>query len=222
MPLPTTHAFVPLAGAIAFGTRPLSWRLILIASIAAAAPDLDSLTNPVWAPRWGLSTFSIYAHRGAAHSLFVALAAGLVAAMFHKYLGLGRLTAALGVGAAMASHGILDMMTDAGRPIAYLWPLSPVRFFVDWRPLHSSEVAWPHFCSELITRQEIELWQVVIPMFAFALAIRMGREVIGKPTISRGVATSDAPARNISSTAPATISGTAINPGTLEESERVC
>lgn len=143
--------------------------------MAAAAPDLDGLTNPIFADRWGLPPESIYAHRGAAHSLYVAFAAGLVAAAFHKALGAGRLAAGLSVGMAMASHGFLDMLTNSGRPVAYLWPLSSVRLFADWRPLLSSPVGWTHFWSQVFARQRSELWQFIIPMFFVALAIRGAR-----------------------------------------------
>jgi inner membrane protein len=175
MPLTTTHALVPLAGAVAFASSPVQWRPVFWAAVAAAAPDLDGLTNPVWADRWGLSTYSVYAHRGAAHSLFVALAFGLVAAIFHKRLGVRPLTAAVVVGGTMATHGLLDMLTDSGRPVAYLWPLSSARVFADWRPLHSSPVAWHHFGSQLFARQRAEFQQIIIPMLGLALATRLGR-----------------------------------------------
>jgi inner membrane protein len=175
LPLTSTHALVPIAVALALGPKPFPRKLIAWSVIAAAAPDVDALTNPIWADRWGLSTFSIYAHRGATHSLFIALAAGLIAALFHKSLRVGRLTAAVSIGAAMASHGLLDMMTDSGRPVAYLWPLSSARLFADWRPLHSSPIAWAHIGSQFASRMHSELIQLILPMFAVAAGIRLLR-----------------------------------------------
>lgn len=178
MPLTTTHALVPLAGAIVFVKRPIPWRIITAAILAAAAPDLDFATNPIWGVQWGLSPLSVYAHRGAAHSLFVALAAGLLAAIFHKQLRVRPLAAAVAVGAAMASHGLLDMFTDFGLPVAYLWPVSSARLFADWRPIHSGPVIWGHLVTEAFARQSYELWHIIIPMFAIALAIRIGRVIL--------------------------------------------
>src|SRR4051794_33563644 len=107
MPMTTTHALVPLAATLAFAKPPIPWRLVVVAAFAAAAPDLD------WVIKHSLHLppNSIYAHRGATHSLFVGLIAGLLAGLAHQRLGVLPLTAAVVVAAAMASHGILDMMT---------------------------------------------------------------------------------------------------------------
>ena len=109
---------------------------------------------------------------GAAHSLFAALAAGLLAAALHKRLRVSSLTAAVAVGAATASHGVLDMMTDSGKPVAYLWPLSSVRLWADWRPIHSSPVHLQSLVAGILTRLQTEAWQLIVPMFALALAVR--------------------------------------------------
>jgi len=87
------------------------------------------------------------------------------------------LTAAVVVGVAMASHGLLDMFTDLGLPVAYLWPVSSTRLLADWRPIHSAPVIWGHLFSEALARQSYELWHIVVPMFAVALAIRIGRAI---------------------------------------------
>jgi inner membrane protein len=164
----TTHALVPLAATLAFAKPPIPWRLVIVAAFASAAPDVDwLLKHSVHLPPG-----SIYAHRGATHSLFVALAAGLLAALAHRLWGVRALTAGVVVTAAMASHGLLDMMTDSIQPVAYLWPLSSVRLFADWRPIHSGEVHMAHLFTQAFTRFRSELWQLIIPMFALAVVIR--------------------------------------------------
>jgi inner membrane protein len=80
----------------------------------------------------------------------------------------------------MASHGILDMMTDSGRPVAYLWPLSSVRLFADWRPIHSWPVTWHNFVGQLLARQQSELWQIIIPMFVLAALVRLSRSMAAR------------------------------------------
>lgn len=176
MPMSTTHALVPLAATLAFSRRAVPWRVVIVAAFAAAAPDLDAASSHLWR----LSPNSIYLHRGAAHSLFVAFAAGLLAAGFHKRLRMRPLTAGIVIAASMASHGILDMMTDTGRPVAYLWPLTSARLFADWRPIHSSGVHRAHFLTQVLVRFQSELWQLIIPMFAIAVAIRLCRQTVAK------------------------------------------
>lgn len=176
MPMTTTHALLPVAAAVALARRPIPWTLVMAAAVAAAAPDLDGVFRYIW----HVPKSSIYSHRGAAHSLFVALVAGFAAALFHKRLGVRPLTAGVVISTAMASHGLLDMMTDAGRPVAYLWPLSSVRLFADWRPIHSSPVHMAHLVSEGFTRLLSDLRQLIIPMFAAAIAIRGARSVLSQ------------------------------------------
>jgi inner membrane protein len=181
MPLATTHALIPLAAAIAFIRRRFPHRLVLAAMMASAAPDLDAFASPIW----HLQSSSIYTHRGASHSLFVALTVSLFAAAFHKQLRVPPTVAAAVVGVAMASHGLLDMMTDYGLPVAYLWPVSSARYFANWRPIHSAELEWGHWATQLLPRFRSEMWQVVLPMFGFALAMRIGRKLLDRAVLGR-------------------------------------
>lgn len=168
MPMTTTHALLPVAAALAFAERPVPWKLVLAAAIAAAAPDVDGLFKHFF----GIMPTTPYGHRGAAHSLFTAIAAGFVAAFFHKALGVRPLVAGVLVGSAMASHGLLDMMTNSGDPVAYLWPLSSTRLFADWRPIHSSQLNFHNLPQDILARIAVDVRQVVLPMFAAALGVR--------------------------------------------------
>lgn len=168
MPMTTTHALLPVAVGVAFAKRPIPWALVIVAAAASAAPDVDGLFHHFL----GINPNSIWGHRGATHSLFMALAAGMTAAAFHKWLHVRPLAAGVLISLAMASHGVLDMMTDAGRPVAYLWPVSSVRLFADWRPLYSSPVHLTHFGSSLITRLATEFRQLIAPIFLAAFVIR--------------------------------------------------
>jgi inner membrane protein len=176
MPMTTTHALLPIAAALAISKRPVPWRLVIVAAVAAALPDADWVAHHFFR----VPDSSIYSHRGAAHSLFAALAAGLIAACLHKKLNVGALTAGVVITASMASHGILDMMTDTGRGVAYLWPLSSARLFADWRPIHGGAVHMKHLLPETLARFQSELWQLILPMFAVALAVRLGRSLLSR------------------------------------------
>lgn len=178
MPMTTTHALVPLAATLAFAKPAIPWKLVIVAAFAAAAPDVDWFFKHLMHFPPG----SVYDHRGATHSLFVALGAGLLAALAHRQLGVGPLTTGVVVAAAMASHGLLDMMTDSVQPVAYLWPLSSVRLHADWRPFHSGEVHMAHFVTQTLARFRDELWQLIIPMFGFAVVIR-GLKLVIDPVV---------------------------------------
>ncbi|HYV66399.1 MAG TPA: metal-dependent hydrolase, partial [Myxococcales bacterium] len=80
-------------------------------------------------------------HRGAAHSIVIALAlatvAVLAARLQPRQVGLGqtdKLLWLLCAGVAI-SHGLLDTLTDGGLGIALLWPFSNARYFAPFRPI---------------------------------------------------------------------------------------
>ena len=172
MPLPITHALVPVAAALVTPARPIPWRLVAVAAIASALPDIDAFSSVIWGMPLRHSPLPAWWHRGATHSLFVAIAVGIVAAALHRQLRARPLVTAVAVGAAMASHGILDMLTNRGVPVAYLWPLTSQRFFADWRPIVSGPIGPAHAVTQVIDRLGAETWQLILPMFAAALLIR--------------------------------------------------
>lgn len=96
----------------------------------AMLPDADviafMLRIPYSAP-WG--------HRGASHSLLLALLVGLGIGGGMGWLRgqLGRYLVASVL--VLASHGLLDTLTDGGLGVALLWPWSKVRFFAPVRPI---------------------------------------------------------------------------------------
>lgn len=172
MPLPLTHALAPVAVALVRRNRSVPWRIVIAAAIASALPDVDSFSGWIWGTPDPSLPLPAWWHRGATHSLFVAIAVGLIAAALHKHLRVRPLVAAVVVGAAMASHGILDMFTDQGVAVAYLWPVSSTRLFADWRPIHSSPIGPLHMLPQVLTRLRSETAQLILPMFALALFIR--------------------------------------------------
>ena len=172
MPLPLTHALVPLAGAIAISRRPYPWRLIVVAGAAAMAPDLDGLAHHFL----GVEAGSIYGHRGLSHSFVVAVAVGAFLASFHRMMRVEYLRAVVVIGAAVASHGLLDMMTDGGRAVAYLWPMSSARYFADWRPIHNVAIHRHNYLAAGIIRLLSEIRQVIVPMMLAALLVRFARQ----------------------------------------------
>ena len=100
-------------------------------------PDAD-----VIAFAFGIPYGAPFGHRGAFHSVAIGLALGILAGLVGRALGhrWGR-TTLLAVPVAV-SHGLLDTLTDGGRGIAVLWPLTGERFFAPWQPIPVSPIGW--------------------------------------------------------------------------------
>lgn len=132
-------------------------------------PDLDVIGfrfGVVYADPWG--------HRGATHSLVFAALAALVVA------GVGRLrrapfwpTLALAF-AVVASHPLLDALTDGGLGVALGWPFTLRRFFAPWTPLPVAPIGKGLWSARGLYVLGVELL-VFSPCLAWALLAR------GKP-----------------------------------------
>ena len=132
------------------GLTPGELRVLLV--FASCAPDLDVIGLYL-----GIPYLHSLGHRGASHALLTALAFGLGTAItlwlssrrrppqssqtdrapphLATFGGL-----ALLVAATMASHGLLDTLTDGGHGVALAWPLSGERWFAPIRPIAVSQI----------------------------------------------------------------------------------
>lgn len=110
------------------GVREGAWVGALV--ILSCLPDADVIAFAL-----GIPYRAPFGHRGAFHSLTFAAFCGLLLGVV---AGRCRLPAVrLGVvgGAVMATHGLLDTLTDGGLGIALLWPFTNARYFAPWRPI---------------------------------------------------------------------------------------
>ena len=111
-------------------------RAMVAFSALSLAPDLD-----VIAFRIGIPYSAPWGHRGAAHSIFIALVLATVATLATPLLadpvdaGPTRRRLWLLCAVVATSHGLLDTLTDGGLGIALLWPLSNHRYFAPWTPI---------------------------------------------------------------------------------------
>jgi inner membrane protein len=138
-----SHPAVPVAIALAAGRTRVSAPLLLCGIAASVLPDADVL-----AFRLGIPYADPFGHRGASHSLALAVLLGLLACAVAPRLRASRAMAFLFVGAACASHGLLDMLTDGGHGVAYFWPWSAERHFLPHPVIEVSTLnAWPWSCS---------------------------------------------------------------------------
>ncbi len=128
------HVAVGLAAARLFINHPRGGAELPVAMAAFTAlsllPDADVIAFSL-----GIPYSAPFGHRGASHSFVAAAAVGVLAGLAARPLGYGFLRAAVFSAAAVASHGLLDSLTDGGLGCALLWPFSTERFFAPWRPI---------------------------------------------------------------------------------------
>ncbi len=165
MPTIMTHALV---GGTVGSLTPVDRRRRLFWTICAALavlPDLDVIAQP-----FGFRS-SMLAHRGLSHSLPMAVACGVIAALiWHDALGVRRSRLAVFFTIAMASHGVLDGLTDGGAGIAYLAPFSAARFHFPWRPIEVSPIGLDFFGQRGLSVSVNELVYVWLPVAALIVA----------------------------------------------------
>ena len=140
--------------AIGFALFPRQVRPItlVVAGFCAFAPDLDVLSF-----RFGIPYGSEWGHRGWTHSLaFAITVGGLIGFLFTRFFDrqmlsdpsakeAGTLTAWFIL--SMATHPLLDMLTNGGRGCALWWPFSTERIFFPWRPIQVSPLTAVDFFS---------------------------------------------------------------------------
>jgi inner membrane protein len=105
-----------------------SWASLLV--VLSLLPDVD-----VVAFLLGIPYGAPFGHRGAIHSLAFALLVGIVVWAGALWLRLPALPVAVTGSLVVASHGLLDTLTDGGKGIALFWPFTNERYFAPWRPI---------------------------------------------------------------------------------------
>lgn len=108
-------------------------------------------------------------HRGAAHAL---LAAPILAIPLSLLLDLisrtgPKLRTWIIMSAVVASHGLLDTLTDGGLGVALLWPWSPERFFAPWRPIPVAPIGGAFISARGLYCVAVEL-VLFAPFLAYA------------------------------------------------------
>jgi inner membrane protein len=138
------HIAVGLAAARArrapAGVPTAAWGGLLV--VCSCLPDLDVL-----AFSFGIPYAAPFGHRGAAHSLAVAALCGLLVGLVAWAMGLPAVTLGAAAALVMATHGLLDTLTDGGLGIAFVWPFSNARYFAPWRPIPVAPIGLRLFAS---------------------------------------------------------------------------
>ena len=147
------------------GPGAAGWRRLLGLQLGLAAlallPDAD-----VIAFRLGIPYAAPFGHRGASHSLLVALCLGLCCSLAasprRRLLALALCTA------VALSHGLLDSLTDGGLGVALLWPWDQTRYFAPWRPLPVAPIGRRLLSARGLRVMTTE-FAAFLPFFVYAL-----------------------------------------------------
>ena len=150
--------------------RPCSWPTLLVFTALALLPDADVALVAL-----GACDDGACGHRGASHSLLVAIAIGL----FARRLRWPVVRTVVAVAFAVGSHAMLDVLGAGGRGLPLLWPfsdarfISPIRIFPD-APRGLALLSIPGAINVAIE------FAVFLPMMLYATWPRiMGRRAAG-------------------------------------------
>jgi len=171
-----THVFVAGAFGKAYSIRNTTITFWMLTVLCCLLPDVDVLGFTV-----GIRYNSVLGHRGFTHSLlFAALMSLLVAVLAFKTIprfsrswwGLWAYFFLVG-----ASHGVLDAMTDRGSGVGFFMPFDTSRYFLSWRPLHTSPLSIARFFSpygwHVLMSEMIWIW---LPVSLVVSGIRFYRK----------------------------------------------
>src|SRR3954452_15490066 len=142
--------------------RGCSWVTLVLFAGLALLPDADVLLVSL-----GACDAGACAHRGASHSLPVAIALGLLSGLVPRPRRWPVLKTILATTTAVGSHALLDVLGAGGRGLPLLWPfsearfISPVRIFPD-APRGLALLSWPG-----MTNVAIE-FAVFLPVMVFS------------------------------------------------------
>jgi inner membrane protein len=126
-------------------------------------PDAD-----VFGFRLGVRYEEPWGHRGATHSLVFARGVACVALIIAKAARLPAVRTALIALVVVASHALLDTLTDGGLGCALLWPFSDERFFAPWTPLPVAPIGRAFVSAEGVRVAAVEI-VMLAPLLAYAL-----------------------------------------------------
>lgn len=164
-----SHAIAALGIGAAFYKPDLPKRAWVAGAAGSMLPDADVIGFHV-----GVRYGDFWGHRGFTHSLLFAaiLATLLVFSAFRKVAWRERRLLWFYFFLAIASHGLLDAMTDGGLGVAFFSPFDTARYFFGWRPILVSPVGITRFFSlrgVAVLRGEI-VW-IWLPAFFFAFCV---------------------------------------------------
>jgi inner membrane protein len=122
----------------------------------------------------GIRYEDAWGHRGATHSLAFSLALGIAVGLFAPRFGRPAVRTGLIATLVVASHALLDTLTDGGLGCALLWPFDLTRYFAPWTPLPVSPIGFGYLSPYGFYVAVTEI-AVFAPLLVYALRNRKRR-----------------------------------------------
>ena len=132
-------------------------------------PDFD-----VFAVALGASEHTVAGHRGASHSLVMAIAFAVMGGLLARRYGWNGVRTALALALALGSHGLLDTLAEGGRAIPLLWPFTHHRYAAPWRPFPDAPRGFAFISRHGLSVAALE-FLYFLPVTVFALWPRATR-----------------------------------------------
>ena len=143
---------------------------IVFWSLLSFLPDADVVGFGLgvrYADEWG--------HRGATHSFVFSLALGAVIGLAAPRFGRPALRTGVFASLVLASHALLDTLTNGGLGCALFWPFDLTRYFAPWNPIPVSPIGLNFFSpyGMFVAASELLLFA---PLIWFALSPGAARD----------------------------------------------
>ncbi|MET0592934.1 MAG: metal-dependent hydrolase [Polyangiaceae bacterium] len=114
------------------------------------------------------------------HAFFASAIGTVIVPSHAKLVAIGALFAVLPDADVVASHGLLDALTNGGLGVAFFAPFSNERVFFPWRPIAVSPIAVRSFFSHrglrILANEFFIVWIPSIAVALGALAFRYSRK----------------------------------------------
>jgi len=169
-----SHAVAALGIGACFYRPRTPKRVWVIGALCAVIPDLDVIGFG-----FGVHYGDFWGHRGFMHSLlFAALLASVVALLACRQAvpGFSGFSLWTYFFLAIASHGMLDAMTDGGLGVAFFSPFNNTRYFLPWRPIRVSPIGVSRFFThrglEVVKSELFWIWLPAALLVASGWLIR--------------------------------------------------
>ena len=131
-------------------------------SLLSMLPDADVVGLSL-----GVDYGAAWGHRGASHSLVFAAIVGALVALMARACGTSMWRTGILATLVVASHGVLDTLTDGGLGCALLWPFDDTRYFAPVNPIPVSPIGFQVLSSRGLYAAAIELL-LFAPLWAYA------------------------------------------------------
>jgi len=171
-----SHGLVALVIGTASVPRAMPKRFWALSIICSILPDAD-----VIAFKFDIPYEHMFGHRGISHSLLFAVMLGMfVAFAFFSNMRLRtRWLLASYFTLVIASHAVLDAMTNGGLGVAFFAPFDEARYFLPWRSIVVSPIGIGSFFSAWGMRVIVsELLWVGLPAVGLALPLILIRRFV--------------------------------------------